>query len=162
LGGDKEGPSVRVETVQDCTDPLVREALLKLASGELEFSSGPTDVEWTEEDKKGLNEALGRVFGWGKPLSDKETTTTELVDKVAKNIMRARMLDVDFFGPVYATFEDKRAFQEQFELAVNTVWNGTDPEDEAERTKYRLDALAALAVLGYHVELDDIRALVLV
>lgn len=54
--------------ISECDDPIVKEILKKIESGELSLSSGPVDVEWTEEDKKRLNEALAKAFGWKETL----------------------------------------------------------------------------------------------
>lgn len=45
-------------------DPLVKEAMEKIARGELIAETPIDDVVWTEEDKRRLDEALAKVFGW--------------------------------------------------------------------------------------------------
>lgn len=52
--------------VSECDDPIVKEILEKIASGELTPSSGPEVCVWTEEDKERLNKALEKAFGWNK------------------------------------------------------------------------------------------------
>lgn len=56
--------------IRECLDdPVVKEVLEKIASGELVPSTGPEEVVWTEEDKKRLNEALAKCFGWKEDKS---------------------------------------------------------------------------------------------
>jgi hypothetical protein len=45
-------------------DPSLQDVVDMIESGEFSPSSGPKDVEWSEEDKDRLNVALGKAFGW--------------------------------------------------------------------------------------------------
>lgn len=144
---------------KDSTDPLIKEALEKIASGELVPSSGPEDVVWTEEDKQRLHIALARAFGWKENVEETQLIATpELIEKVGKNILKVTFLaDTDFKAAFERSKEEITEAEVIIKLdeVVNELWASQGEPHDSERTLYTAKAMAALVALGYTVDLLD-------
>lgn len=142
------------ELAKDSKDPIVQEALQKIASGKLVPSSGPIDVVWTEEDKQRLNAVLAEAFGWKGYME----ATQELIDKVGKRIFFFDLLQDDFFKNKYYSYKTDDTLPELIKIlstAIDSVWNGTDDNDKVEKEKYQTLAKFALQAAGFKVTFTD-------
>lgn len=83
--------------------------------------------------------------------------TNELIEKLAKNLAKARIAS-ELVGIIYKTVGDddmRKDVIDKFEEAMNDIWTGTDDYDEEQRRSYRLEAIAVLISMGFTLN-DDV------